>query len=357
MPIFSHTDLRELSVCIFKNAGVASDEAEIISDHLVDANLCGHDSHGVLRISSYVTEIQAGHALHSEASAGRCQIVKETPCTAVIDARGGFGIVAALRAMQMAIEKAREHTFGSVGVHRCTHTGRLGDYPPRAAREGMIGIVLLNGGGRFVAPFGGSERRLPPNPISVSVPKADGEPIMLDITTSVVAGGKIELKAARGEKMPEGWMKKSDGSPTTDPRDFGEDPSTFVPPLGGPAGHKGFGLGMIVDLLAGGLSWAGCSQPDPTRGACGFLAMAIKIESFIDLEEYERETQILTDWVKSSKTLPGVERIYVPGEIEQETRKARLKAGIYIEESTWNKIRSTAEDLNVPVPRQVESGQ
>ncbi len=121
-------------------------------------------------------------------------------------------------------------------------------------------------------------------------------------------------------------------------------------PLGGPMGYKGYGLGMMIDAIAGGLSWAGCSAEQPTRGGSGYLALAIKIESFIDLDEYKREIQILIDWVKSSPTMPGTKKIYLPGEIEEEIKQKREADGISLEESTWQDILAAAQDVNVAAP-------
>jgi len=275
----------------------------------------------------------------------RDEIVKETPVTAIIDAHGGVGIVAALKAMELAVKKAHSHTFGAVGVHHLGHAGRIGDYPPRAAKEGMIGIALLNGGGRLTAPFGGTEIRLPPNPLSVSLPGKVGEPILLDMTMSVVAGGKVDVKKVKNEKLPEGWLIDDEGKPVLDANKLGE---AAILPLGGfQFGHKGFGLGFIIDALAGGLTWAGCSRERPTRGA--------NIEDFIPIEEFKQEVEYLVEWVKSSKKLPGIEEIYVPGEVEQLHKEKRLKEGIPIEEPVWNEIVEKAQKLNVPIPRQLGS--
>jgi len=342
MQIVSHTTLRELICQIFEKSGAPPDQAKIVSDHLVDANLAGHDSHGVIRAVGY------SRGMGAVTPTSKYEVVKETPVTTIIDAHGGLGIVAGLKAMELAIEKARTHTFGAVGIHHAGHKGRIGDFPPRAAKEGMVGIALLNGGGRLMSPFGGTERRLPPNPISVSFPRKNGEPIMLDITMSVVAGGKIDIKRAREQKIPEGWLIDTEGQPIFDPNRMGE---AAILPLGGfQFGHKGFGLGFIVDALAGGLTWAGCSRQSPTRGANGFLAIAIKIEDFIAPEEFEQEVEYLIEWVKSSKKLPGVEEIYVPGEVEQVHQEKRKKEGIPIEEPTWNQIVKRAQELDISVP-------
>ncbi|MFQ6040894.1 MAG: Ldh family oxidoreductase [Candidatus Poribacteria bacterium] len=344
MAILSHTVLREFSYQILKNAGATEEDARIVSDHLVDANLAGHDSHGVIRMPGYARGVKSGGIKPST----EYEIVKETPTTAVIDGRGSFGISLTLKATKMAIEKARNYTFGAVGIHRCSHIGRLGDYPPRIAAEGMVGLVLLNGGGRFTVPFGGLERRLPPNPLAFSAPINDGKCMMLDMTTSVVAGGKIDIKRARGQELPQGWVIDADGKPMLDPNDFARG---AVLPLGGlQFGHKGYGLAMMIDVLAGGLSWAGCSRESPTRGASGVLVMAINISSFIELKEFQKEVQLLVEWVKSSAKFPGFEEIYYPGEIEEVEREKREREGIYIEDETWRRITEVAEELGVPAP-------
>ena len=285
-------------------------------------------------------------------SADKLEIVRETPASAVIDVNGALGMVAARKAMELAIDKAKTNTIGAVGLHRCGHAGRMGTYPPQAANEGMIGIVLLNGGGQLMHPFGGSARRLPPNPIAIAVPRKNDEPLLLDMTMTVVAGSKVLLKAARDERMPEGWMIDSQGQPVTDSSVMrGRRDDSAIMPLGGfQFGHKGFGLGFMIDAIAGGLSWAGYSRARPTRGASGIVMIAIKIEDFIDLEVYKQEIEYLIEWVKSSPTLPGVEEIYVPGEFEIRNREKRLKEGIPIEEKTWNRLVEAAASFGVPAP-------
>lgn len=339
-----HSHLREIGAAIFEAAGVPSEQAEIAINHLVEANLVGHDSHGVLHIPGYVRGLREGRIR----PVGKEKIVRETPVSAVIDASGSFGIVLAYSTMVMAIEKAKSNALGAVAVHRSSHIGRLGAYPPLATVENCIGILLLNGGGRFVAPFGGVDRRLPPNPIAISVPTLDGPPMMLDITTSMVAGGKVLVHNSKNEPVPEKWLINERGEPETDPATFLAAQSAMLP-FGDIVGHKGYGLAMMIDAIAGGLSWAGCSSEEPTRGGSGYLALAINIESFIDIDEYKREIQKLIDWVKSSRTMPGVERIYLPGEIEDERRRQRETEGIDIPEKVWKSIKETASELGVAV--------
>jgi len=351
MPSVQHTFLRSFGYSLFEAAGLPEDQAVIVTDHLVDANLTGHDSHGIIRTPGYLRGLMSGGIQ----PAGNHKIVREAPASLTIDANKSLGIVLCKQAMQWAVDRAKEYTFGAVAVHQSSHIGRLGDYPPLAAEQDCIGLLMLNGGGRWTAPFGGTGRRLPPNPIAFSAPTPDGPPIMLDMTTSMVAGGKIHLLIARNEQAPEGWLVDEAGNGVTDPKLWG-DRKAAVYPIGSPlVGHKGYGLGFMIDAIAGGLSWAGCSAEQPTRGGSGYFALAIKIESFIDLDEYKKEIGILIDWVKSSPKMPGFDEIYYPGEIEAVTRKKREADGIYIEDSTWNNILEVARELEIPPPEDVSA--
>lgn len=345
MATIAHTTLKEFGTALFTACDVPADQAAQASHHLVEANLTGHDSHGVIRIPHYVSALKAG----SIQPVGNHKIVRESPASLTIDANRSFGIVMGYQAMQWAVDRAKQHTLGAVAVHQSSHIGRLGAFPPVAAEQDCIGVLILNGGGRFTAPFGGTARRLPPNPIAISVPTLNGPALMLDITTSMAAGGKVDVARARNAQVPEGWLIDAAGNSVTDPNPF-MDGEIAMLPLGGPQGYKGYGLSMMIDAIAGGLSWAGCSTAQPTRGGSGWLALAIKIESFIDIDEYKQEVQNLIDWVKSSPTAPGVDKIYLPGEIEEEKRRDREANGIYIEDKTWQALTEVAAELNVAVP-------
>ena len=345
MAKISSPDLLAFARAIFEAAGLPADQAHTFSDHLVESNLVGHDSHGVIRIPAYVERLQSGNIRPF----GDHEIVRETAASQVVNANGSIGIPMAHYAMKWAAGRAKERTFGAVAVHRSGHIGRLGAYPPVAAREDCIGLILLNGGGQFAAPFGGTARRLPPNPISISVPTEEGAPLMLDMTTSMVAGGKVSLYHAIQKPVPSDWLIGSDGKPVRDSNLFFEDKAAMLP-LGGSVGHKGYGLAVMIDAIAGGLSWAGCSADEPTRGASGFLALAIDIASFIDVAEFKREITRLCEWIKSSPRIPGVDRIYLPGEIEETCRKAREAGGIEIEDVTWERIVETGSELKIAAP-------
>ena len=335
--------LRQLSFDIFAATGIPEDDARIVSDHLVNSHLAGHDSHGVWFVPGYARAMKKAYVTWDER-----QVVRENASLVIIDGRGANGIVAVTRALDLAVEKARKSTFGFVGLRNVSHIGRLGDYPPRIARDGMIGMVWLNGGGLFMAPHGSADRRLRPEPIAFAAPRREGPPFMLDMTMTVVAGGKIEQKIVRGEPLPEGWVIDQEGNYVTDGEGY-RDQSTGVLPLGGlQFGHKGHGLAMMVEMLVGPLSHAGCTKGD--RGGGGIMVLAIDIESFTDLDTYVEEVEGLASWVCSARPLPGVKKVYAPGEIEEETRQRRLVEGIEIPEATWRQIGEVASELGVAMP-------
>ena len=344
MPIVPQAVLRQLAVDIFSATGIPDDDARIVADHLVDSHLLGHDSHGTWFLPSYARSMKKGYIPWEDRD-----LIRENPAIALYDGKGGNGIVAVTRAVGLAIEKARTTTFGFIGLKSVSHIGRLGDYPPRIAAQGMLGMVWLNGGGLFLAPHGSADRRLRPEPIAFSAPRANGQPpFMLDMTMTVVAGGKIEQKIIRGEPLPPGWLIDQQGNDVTDAEQY-RDTSTGVLPLGGRQfGHKGHGLAMMVEMLVGPLTHAGCTKED--GGGGGVMVLAIDISAFTDLDSYTDEVEALAEWVCSARPLPGVDKIYAPGEIEEETRQQRMVSGIDLPEMVWEKIAEVADEMNVTMP-------
>lgn len=344
MPTVPHETLREVSAAIFTATGIPEDDARIVADHLVNSNLAGHDSHGVWFVPAYARGMQRGYRRWEEH-----EVLREGPAFLLTDGHGANGIVAVTKALDRAMEKARIATIGMVGIRNVTHIGRLGDYPPRIAEQGMIGMVLLNGGGLFLAPHGSAERRLRPEPIAFAVPRRDGPPFVLDLTLSVVAGGKCEQRIIREQPLPDGWLIDREGRPVTDARGY-HDPEVGMLPLGGLAsGHKGYGLAMMVEMIVGPLTLAGCTK-GPNDGGNGVMIVAIDVTAFTDLETYRDEVEGLARWVTSARPLPGVDRVRAPGEIEAEARARLLRDGIDVPEPTWAQILATANELGMAAP-------
>jgi hydroxycarboxylate dehydrogenase B len=344
MVTIQHVKLRKLTAGIFEKAGALPEEALAVSDALVDANLDGHDSHGILRIPDYVEWMEKG--LISKRA--ECRVVHETSAFALIDGNWGWGQVIGRQAMNIAIQKATSGGVGAVAAQQCGHLGRVGDYPMMAAQKGMAAIMFVNlhGAGRLVAPWGGRERRLSANPIALSVPRSSGEPIVVDISTCAIAAGKVRVALHSKKPLPQNCIIDSEGLSTTDPADF------FGPPVGALlpfAAHKGFGLALMADILAGALSGAGCSRPDATRVANGFLVLVLDIRQFRDRQAFDKDVDQLVEYVKSSELAPGFTEILIPGEPEVRERAQRKEAGIPIAEETWRQIVATAKRYSIDI--------
>ena len=304
---------------IFVAVDIPPEQAAQVATHLVESDMLGHPSHGVHRVHWYLELIAAGEMKPLTA----IQPERALPSSEIWAVGHGLGIVAAEQAMQRAIALAQQNTVALVAVRDASHCGRLGAYSALAARAGCLGLMVLNGGKRFVAPFGSTVRRLPPNPLSFSAPIDEERELTVDISTSVGAGGKAQVAALEGRPLPTGFMVDEAGADATDAASFlrGE---VSMRPLGGElAGHKGFGLALMIEVLAGALSGAGVNQHDPGRGN-GFACLAIRIESFLPLAEFYEEMQALLGWVKDAP--PGQGPVRYPGEPEELARQEALNA-------------------------------
>ena len=338
MPTFTTDRLRDSATRVFEAAGARPDDARIVGDALVEANLAGHDSHGVMRIPSYVAWMEKG-AINVNAE---FKIVTETEAFAVTDGDWGFGQVMARKAMDVGIEKAARVGIANICARNCAHIGRVGDYPIQAAERGMASALFVNthGAGRLVAPFGGIERRLSANPIAVGVPRPGGDHIIVDISTCVMAEGKLRNFRTAGEPVPEGAILDAEGHPTTDANQFYGPPEGAILPI---AAHKGFALGLAADILAGALSGGGCTRPGVTRVGNTFLATIIDVERVRGRDEFDEEVRNLVEYVKSSKLAEGFEEILVAGEPELRTKAKREKEGIPVHPDTWQAIVDVAK--------------
>ena len=348
MPVFTAEVLAQTCLDVFRAMGISDTESEVVTCSMVDANLVGHDSHGIIHLPKYVHEIE--ESLIQPGAA--IEVKRESPSMAALDGNWGFGPVIATHGMKLAIEKAKATDVSTITISRSNETGRLGGYVLIAAAENMIGILTVNdhGGGQNVAPYGGIEGRLSTNPLACAIPVEGREPIMLDMSTSVVAAGKVRVRRHRKEPAPEGWLIDAAGQPTTNVEDFYGSPPGALLPFGGIAAQKGFGLSMVVDILSGALSGAGCTSQEGSRVGNGVFITVINIASFVDLPDFNAEVNRFIDYIKSSKRLPGVETIRIPGErgrVEQDKRK---REGIFVEESTWEQIQEVMRKYQLPIP-------
>jgi hydroxycarboxylate dehydrogenase B len=345
MPIVRAEALRRAVTDTFAAVGVPGPEATLVADHLVDAELAGVVSHGVLRVPSYVEAIRQGRVVPG----APLTVLRQTTSTVALDGNRGFGQVMARRAMEKAMEMAERTGVAAVTLVNCSHTGRLGAYTEQAARQGLVGLMMVNTGGhgQWVAPFGGTAGRLSTNPFSVALPTGLDFPLMLDFATSVAPEGKVQARRVAGKPIPEGWVVTADGRPTTDPADLYGPPRGALLPFGG---HKGFGLGLVVDALAGILSGAGCCADPaaPLEGRTdGVFLVAIRIEAFCPLPLFRQQVALLVRNVKSSPPAPGFGAVLVPGEPEAGERARRERDGIPIEEGVRQALRAVFESLSV----------
>ena len=345
MPTVDHTVLRRLLTDVYEASGLPRESAEIVSTHQVDANLVGHDSHGVIRTPDYVALLERGHVVAD----AEITVERETPSSAVIDANWGMGFPSTQRAVDLAIDKATETGVAAVTIKRQGHIGRLGAYSARAAERGMIGLVTADSGRapKAVAPLGGREPRLGTNPLSIAVPSASHGPIVLDMATSTVAGGKVKLARSRGERLPAGWILDREGRPSRDPEDFVEGGALL--PLGADQAHKGYGLSFMVEVLSGLLTGIGFGvDPDGIHNDGAFVAV-FAVDRFRPLEEFAGEVSEFVAHLKATPLAEGYEEILYPGEPEARTAQRRRREGIYVEDATWGALTALAERLGVTV--------
>ena len=329
--------LHSITRRIFVAAGATRHVADDVAEILVNANLAGHDSHGVLRIPAYLRGIESGGLVPD----AEPETVKETANTMFFDGKQCFGHYTARQAMNRAIEKAKEADICSASLVNTGHIGRLGEYAEAAAGAGCIGIITTGGGGRMqgsTVPFGGAGGATGTNPIAVGVPTGDDAPFVIDIATSMIAEGKIQVARSRGEDLPEGYIVDKSGNPSVKPADFYD--GGFLLPFGL---HKGYSMGLLVCLL-GGLS----GEFNIEKGAMGGCFMqVINVNALTPSEEYQQGVRAFLDGIKSIPPAPGFSEVLVPGDFEHRNRVQRLADGIEIPDTIRQQISECAEKLGV----------
>ena len=342
--IFSPQAVSDLGVKLFTAAGASPSAARATVESLVTSSLMGHDSHGVLRIPEYLTQMAEGKIVADAV----ISVERTGPGTAIVDCGYGFGPVGAHRAMQEAIAIAKEHRTACVITRRCNHVGRLGAWVQQAADVGLLALATCNSPvhGHFVLPWGGREPRLATNPIAYAVPTS-GDPVVADFSTSVAPEGKLRFYRNEGKPVPDGWILDSAGRPTNDPGAFYGPPRGGILPLGGNAGHKGFALGLLVEILGSAL--AGIAPQDPHVTGNGTCFIVIDPSAFCPLDQFRRLMDETVAYMKSSPPAPGVTEVLVPGELEFRTMRKRQQEGIPVDETTLQGLHAHGQRLGVDV--------
>lgn len=347
---FVSAEVQSFAEAIFRAAGSTEEEARIVAAHLVESNLVGHDSHGVMRIYKYVDWVGAGHVLPNR----HAEIVSDRGAAVVVDGGFGYGQVIGLEAMEIAGARARTHGFSVTAIRNSGHLGRIGAWAEYLADAGLVSFHFVNtsGFGILVAPHGGSDRRLSANPVAAGAPVEGGRPMILDIATSVIAEGKIQVARNKGEKLPAGTVVDGAGRPTTDPEAFYADPPGAIFPFGG---HKGSGLSIFCEILAGSLTGGHASNPkSPTakRLVNNMLSFAFDPAAFAGTEFFHEDVKRLIAWASASPPIAPGGSVLLPGEIEDRVRAERTANGIPIDRETWARIVAAAASLGVTAPQQ-----
>jgi uncharacterized oxidoreductase len=344
MPVVVKADrLTQICTELLIGAKASKEEAATVAKGCVLANLTGHDSHGVIAIPTYIDRVDKGHIVPG----APFKVVQESPTTTVIDGNWGFGFVVAERAMKMTIEKARKANVAATTILRQSHVGRVGAYPIMAAKEGMIAIMTADSGRspKAVAPFGGAEARVGTNPLSIAIPSNLEGTFCLDMATSAVAAGKINLAIAKGAPIPTGWIVDKDGNPTTNPNDFKT--GGVLLPLGGEEGHKGYGLSAMIEILSAILPGLGFGVDPTGRHNDGCFIACFNVEAFRPLATFKREVTEFAQYLKATKPQRGVKEVLYPGEVEWRNEQARERDGVDIEDATWSKLVALGTELGV----------
>jgi hydroxycarboxylate dehydrogenase B len=349
MPNIEAKKLEEFAVALLHAGGATQEEAAIVGRSLVDANLCGYDSHGVMRIPYYVNNVVKGETV----SDVPLTVIRESDCHLVGDANWGFGRVQAGRLLENLIAKAQANGIGVGTLIHSSHIGRLGEYCELAAAENLVSMVMVNthGATRRVAPPGGTSPRLGTNPLAMGSPHPDG-PLVLDFSTSATAEGKVRVMRIAGQDCPEGWLLDSAGKPTTDPNSlYGNPPGTILP-MGGAQAYKGFGLSLMIEIFAGALSGGLCARetPETPNGNCVFLMVADP-EHFGGCEHFSLEVGKLAEFIRGCPRAEGVERILLPGDPERAQRAMRLAQGVPVDDENLAQLLELAQSLTLPPPR------
>ncbi len=343
--------LKNFCCDVLLKLGITKESADIVSDHLVWADLMGISSHGVTRLGIYVKRIQTGLTNAKP----NIHIVRESPSMAVLDGDNGLGQVVGVKAVELAIEKANKVGVGVVAVRHTTHFGCAGYYALKAIEKDMIGVVMSNAPSTM-APWGARVPYLGTNPIAFGIPTREFPPILLDMATSIVARGKIILAAKEGKTIPEGWAVDPEGEFTTDPESALKG---AVLPFGGP---KGSGIALMIDILSGILSGAefgshiGSLYDDFSKPQnVGNFIMVFNIENFCPVNEFKERVELMRQEIKSLPKAKGVDEILLPGELEFRRYVENKRSGIQLGPEVIKELKEVGKLLSVNFPLEGEN--
>jgi uncharacterized oxidoreductase len=348
MPLIAAHDLTDFAASLLTAGGARADEAVIVAESLVAANLRGHDSHGVVRIPSYLEKLDR----HEAVPGAPLEILKETPAILMADGHWGFGQVQARRLTERLIEKTQVSGMTAGTLRHVTHIGRLGEYCELAAAAGFIAQIMVNSHGhqRWIAPPGGKEARLGTNPIAFGIPHGDS-PLIIDFGTGATVEGKVRLAKMAGTKCPEGWLLDSQGRPTTDPGVLYRTPPGTIRASAEAEPFKSFGLGLMAEIFAGTLSGGVCARQRPLnpKGNCVFMQL-VDPTAFYGKEEFAAEVDRLIGFLRDCPLTSDADEISLPGDRSRRTLATRRESRVPVEEGAWTELVRLAQRLKVATP-------
>lgn len=340
-----HEALRAFLTQVYQRVGLEADAAALLADSLVTPSLQGNESHGLLLAYNYFRRLRAGNPDPKAVP----EVISDVGCTVVLDGKNAIGQVVSAHAMGLAMDKARQYGVGIVGARATNHFGPAGYWSSMALKRDMIGIAMTNTS-PLMAPWGGTTPVLGSSPISVAIPAGKEAPVLLDMATTMIAGGKLKVAQMRGEKIPAGWAIGPDNQPT-------EDPTVALKgrilPLGGVSAYKGYGLALVVDILSAVLMGAGFGTAITldSKGPrnLGHFFQAINVANFMPVDEFKSRVDTLLQELKSSELEPGCERVYYAGEPEALTEAEQRQNGLRLDGPIYKDLETMGQEAGVPV--------
>ena len=345
--------LEEFTAAAMMALGLPSEDAAAVATLMVEADMQGSDGHGVIRLAPYAKRILAG-GINLKPN---IKVVQERTAMALVDGDNGMGQLVMKKATELAIHKARTAGIAWVGSRLSNHAGPASLYARMALQHDMIGLYFAVGNANHLPPWGGLDMLLSTNPIAATIPTLNEVPVVLDMATTVAAYGKVKAKAQRGEMMPEGWMIDRQGKPLLDPTKSEEG---FLLPIGG---YKGYGLSLIVGILAGTLNGAAMgsqvidfNKDFSTTTNTGQAIAIMDPSAFGDITEFKQNVDTLVLELRGSERMPGVDRIWLPGEQSHEKRLSHEAHGIVLAPSLMKQLNDLAAQLNIkPLNVQIQT--
>lgn len=354
--IYSSAFLKTYCRHVFMHYGVSEEDAEQAADVLAAADLRGIESHGVARLHTYVDLLSTGRINPQP----KIKVIRESPSTATVDGDNGLGLIIATKANRIAMDKGKSNGTGWVSVCNTNNFGIAGYYVLKALKEDLIGWAMTNTS-KLVAPTFGAERILGTNPIAIAFPGLKEPPIVIDMATSTVTYGKIEMAKRKGESIPDGWAIDNKGNVCTDPKAMME--GGALSPIGAQQkndGHKGYCLGLMVDVLSSvlsGANWGPFAPPFAVQQSMsersvgkgiGHFFGAMRIDAFIDVNEFKRQIDDYIQVLRTTKPLDESQRIIIPGDLERQNEILRRKQGIPLILPVIESLRDISKMTGIP---------